>query len=191
MLLSEKADGQFPTAELIEILSDYGVQRCPTKENINEILVHVSSTELLSKPFLCLNKLHEGMGPLWRAVTCDEINALYTLCSPTNINVINSLQHDGENHQERKVFGWPIRYLRSKNQQCISRFLQFCTGSDIVLPYRFIKVRMENMSELSMRPKAQTCFNVLVIPKNYPTQSRLRENVDFYLANPHLWDLTD
>ena len=185
------AEESFPTYEMIEILSDYGVQKCPTKENVKEILIQVSTTELVAKPFLCLNKLQEGMGPFWKAVTSDEIGALYMLCSPTNTNVIPSLQLHGDGQQENKVFQWLVRYLRSKNQQCVSRFLRFCTGSDIVLPYSSIKVRMENMSALSMRPKAQTCFRVLVIPKNYPTQSRLRDNMDFYLSNPHLWDLTD
>ena len=185
------AEESFPTYEMIEILSDYGVQKCPTKENVKEILIQVSTTELVAKPFLCLNKPQEGMGPFWKAVTSDEIGALYMLCSPTNTNVIPSLQLHGDGQQENKVFQWLVRYLRSKNQQCVSRFLRFCTGSDIVLPYSSIKVRMENMSALSMRPKAQTCFRVLVIPKNYPTQSRLRDNMDFYLSNPHLWDLTD
>ena len=158
---------------------------------MKEILVQVSTTELVTKPFFCLNKLQEGMGLFWKAVTSDEISALYMLCFPTNMNVIQSSQLDGENQQENKVFQWLVRYLRSKDQQSISRFLRFCTGSDVVFPYSSIKVRMENMSAMSMRPKAQTCFRVLVIPKNYPTQSRLCDNMDFYLSNPHLWDLTD
>ena len=181
----------FPISEVIEILSNYGVQRCPTKENVKEILMQVSTTELVTKPFFCLNKLREGMGSFWKTVTSDEFSALYMLCFPTSINVIQSLKLDGDNQQESKVFQWLVRYLRSKDQQSVSRFLRFCTGSDVVLPYSSIKVRMENMSALSMRPKAQTCFCVLVIPKNYPTQSCLRDNMDFYLSNLHLWDLAD
>ena len=181
----------FPISELIEILSDYGVQRCVTKDNVKDILIQVSTTEMISKPFFCLNKLQEGMGPFWKAVTGAEISALYMLCSPTNKNVIESLQLDGESQQEVRVFQWLIRYLRNKDQQTVARFLRFCTGSDVILPHSSIKIRMENMSALSMRPKAQTCFRVLVIPKNYPTQARLRDNMDFYLSNPQLWDLAD
>ena len=125
---------------------------------------------MISKPFFCLNKLQDGMRPFWKAVAAGEINALYMLCSPTNKNVIESSQLDGENQQEVRVFQWLTRYLRNRDQQSVARFLRFCTGSDVILPHSSIKVRMENMSALSMRPKAQTCFRVLVIPKNYPTQ---------------------
>ena len=79
----------FSMSELIEIsLSDYGVQRCVTKENVKDSLIQVSTTEMMSKPFFCLNKLQEGMGPFWKAVTDAEISALYMLCSPTNKNGI-------------------------------------------------------------------------------------------------------
>ena len=181
----------FPISELIEIFSDYGVQRCAMKENVKKILIQVSTTEMILKPFFRLHKLQEGIGPFWKAVTADEISALCMLCSPTNKNIIESLQLDGENQQEVRVFQWLICYLRNKDQQSVARFLRFCTDSDVILPHSSIKVRMENMSALSMRPKAQTCFRVLVIPKNYPTQARLRDNMDFYLSNPQLWDLTD
>ena len=125
---------------------------------MKEILIQVSTTEMISKPFFCLNKLQERMGPFWKAVTAGQISALYMLCSPTNKNVIESLQLDGENQQEVRVFQWLIRYLRNKDQQSVARFLQFCTGSDVILPHSSIKVKMENMSALSMRPKASEIY---------------------------------
>ena len=66
-------------SELVEILSDYGVQRCVTKDNVKDILIQVSTTVMISKPFFCLNKSQEGMEPFWKAVTGAEISALYML----------------------------------------------------------------------------------------------------------------
>ena len=77
----------FPTEDVIEILSDYGVTTVPSASNIEKILLQVSQTELISKPFLYITKLREGMGPFWDNVTDKEIHALYSVCAPTPLNV--------------------------------------------------------------------------------------------------------
>ena len=59
---------------------------------------------MISKPFFYLHKLQEGMGPFWKEVAAGKISALYMLCSPTNKNVIESLQLDGENQQKLEFF---------------------------------------------------------------------------------------
>ena len=42
----------FPMEDVVEILSDYGVTFVPSASNIEKILLQVSQTELISKPFL-------------------------------------------------------------------------------------------------------------------------------------------
>ena len=49
----------FPTEDVIEILCDYGITAVP---NTSNILLQVSETQLISKPFMCITKLREGMG---------------------------------------------------------------------------------------------------------------------------------
>ena len=173
---------------MIEILCDYGITAVPNASNIKNILLQVSETELISKPFMCITKLREGMGSFWNGVGGEEIPAVYSVCTPTHTNVLKNLQVMAEDHQEDKVSRWFIRYLKSKDDKLLCRFLRFCTGSDLVHPYRRIKVQM---SSSVVRPKAQTCFNILTLPKNYRALAHLTENIDFYLCNPHLWELTD
>ena len=72
----------FPTEDVVEILSDYGVTFVPSASNIEMILLQVSQTELISKPFLCITKLREGMGPFWDDVTDTEFRGLYSVCAP-------------------------------------------------------------------------------------------------------------
>lgn len=180
-----------PTEDVIEILCDYGITAVPNTSNIKKILLQVSETELISKPFMCITKLREGMGSFWDGVSGEEIHAVYSVCTPTHTNVLENLQVMTEDRQEDKVSRWLIRYLKSKDDKLLCRFLRFCTGSDVVLPDRRIKVQMVHMSSSVMRPKAQTCFNILTLPKNYRTLAHLTENIDFYLYNPHLWELTD
>ena len=181
----------FPTEDVIEILSDYGVTTVPSASNIEKILLQVSQTELISKPFLYITKLREGMGPFWDDVTDKEIHALYSVCAPTPLNVLQSLELNVQDQQESRVSRWLTRYIKSKDDKLLGRFLRFCTGSDVLLPHNQIKVQFVNMSNTAMRPKAQTCFNHLTLPKNYRTLAHLSDNIDFYLCNPHLWDLSD
>lgn len=181
----------FPVSDVLDILSDYGVTSIPSASNIGKILLQVSETELISKPFLYITKLREGMGPFWQDVTDKEVHALYSVCTPTPSNVLRSLEVSAEDQQEAKVSRWLTRYIKSKDHKLLGRFLRFCTGTDVLLPYSRIRVQLVNMSNAAMRPKAQTCFNLLTLPKNYRTLVRLSENIDFYLYNPHLWDLSD
>ena len=126
------------------------------------------------------------MGSLWDGVSGEEIYAVYSVCTPTHTNVLKNLQVMTADQQEDKVSRWLIRYLKSKDDKLLRRFILFCTGSDVVLPYRRIKVHMVHISSSVMRSKAQTCFNILTLPKNYWTLAHLTENIDFHLWNPHL-----
>lgn len=181
----------FPTEDVVEILSDYGVTTMPSDSSIEKILLQVAETELISKPFLYISNLRKGMGPFWDDVTEKEIHALYSACAPTTLNVLQSLEISVADQQESRVSRWLTRYIKSKDHKLLGRFLRFCTGSNIVLPYKPIKVNFASMSNTAMRPKATTCFNLLTLPKSYRTMVHLSDNLDFYLNNPHLWDLSD
>ncbi|XP_078372866.1 uncharacterized protein LOC144656513 [Oculina patagonica] len=181
----------FPTQDVLEILSDYGITSVPSASNIEKIVLNVSETELISKPFFYITKLREGMGPFWDDATDKEVRALYSLCVPTTSKVLQSLNVSVEDQQESRISRWLTRYIKAKEHKLLGRFLRFCTGTDILLPYSQINVRFTNMANAAMRPKAQTCFNLLTLPRNYRSLLALSENLDFYLNNPHLWDLSD
>lgn len=181
----------FQTEEVRDILSNYGATTIPSPSNLRAILLQVSQTELISKLFMYITKLREEMGSFWDDVTADEIHAVYTICTPTHSNVLRNLAVTVADQQEDRVSRWLTRYIKSKDHKLLCRFIRFCTGSDVILPYRSIKVQLVNMSSTAMRPKAQTCFNLLTLPKNYRSLAHLTENIDFYLCNPHLWELTN
>lgn len=60
-----------------------------------------------------------------------------------------------------------------------------------MLPNRQISIRFEQMSEAAMRPKALTCMWSLTLPKGYQSSAHLSANLDYYLTNTSLWNLTD
>ena len=181
----------FPTDELIDIFCEYGTTVLPSRENIEQVVSQVANTELITKQFVCIMKLKEGMGTFWNDISAEEIKAVYSCCSPTFSNVSNSVYFEPSSQQEEKVSRWLMRYLKNQSRKILSRFMRFCTGAELVRPERRIKVKMEIMSELAMRPKSKTCFSVLTLPKNHQTYARFSENMDFYMNNPHIWDLND
>ena len=104
------------------------------------------------------------MGPFWDDVTNKEIHALYSVCAPIPLNVLQSLELNIQDQQESRVSRWLTHYIKSKDDMLLGRFLRFCTGSDVLLPHNQIKVQFVNMSNTAMRPKAQTFFNLLTLP---------------------------
>ena len=181
----------FPTEDLIDIFCEYGTSALPSRANIKQIFSQVANTELITKQFVCIMKLKEGMGTFWNDISAEEIKAVYSCCSPTFSNVSNILYFEQFSPQDEKVSRWLMRYLKNQGRKILCRFMRFCTGCELVRPEKRIKVKMEIMSDLAMRPKSKTCFSVLTLPKNHQTYARFSENMDFYMNNPHVWDLSD
>ena len=57
-------DGPFPTAEMIDLLEDHNIHELPTADNIKSLVLFVATTEFVTKPFLCLSSMRDGMGHL-------------------------------------------------------------------------------------------------------------------------------
>lgn len=177
--------------EVLDILDEYQERTRPTSTNLKATLVKIGKAEFVTKLFLPLVKIREGMGKFWDSVTKEEVDSVYELCTPSPTRVIKLLRIVPVDPQESKVERWLRRYLKEADSVTLGLFLRFSTGNDMVLPGSQIKVRFENMAFLAMRPTARTCFQVLTLPRNYQTYHRLRENLDFFIKNAALWDLED
>ena len=175
----------------MDIFDEYHQRTPPTASNLQETLVKIGTSEFVTKLFLPLLKIREGMGNFWDTVTEEEIDSIYELCTPSPTRVVKILHIVPLSPKEAKVERWLRRYLKEADSITLALFLRFSTGNDMVLPGRKIKVRFEDMAVLATRPTARTCFQVLTLPRNYQTYHRLRENLDFFIKNPSLWDLED
>lgn len=131
------------------------------------------------------------MGVFWSTVTTHEIDAIYDTCRPTPNKVIDAIMVEPKSKKEEKVTRWLRLYLRESNEKELKRFLWFCTGTDLLVPDRRIKVQFNVMSSLAQRPKAQTCFCILTLPSTYLTFQDLKANLDLFLSNPESWGMSD
>jgi len=172
-------------------MSKYHVTSIPTASSLSQIIKQVSRLEMIQKLLFLLEKIRQGMGNLWLDITKHEIEDIYRQTTPNAANVTESLDCVISDKKEEQVAGWLVRYLKAADNKMLSRFLRFCTASDMVLPNKRIAVRFENMSEAAMRPKAMTCFCSLLLPKGYNSFAHFSANLDFYLTKTTFWDLMD
>ena len=99
-------DGAFPKEEIIDLLDDYNACQLPTIDNVKSLLLHISTSEFVTKPFLCLASIRLGMGQLWDNVTKEKVQALYEMSRPTAAHIIRTLVLNPENPKEGQVNGW-------------------------------------------------------------------------------------
>ena len=191
MLLGLNGTKPFPLEEIVDILDDFKETTMPSSANLRELLLKVATAEFVTKPFLPLLKLREGMGDFWNGTTKEELDSLYDMCCPTPTRVACHLSSVPGNPQEEKVYRWLKRYARNLESKMAVKFVRFCTASDVLLPEKSIAVRFEHMPEGAIRPMARTCFRSLTVACNYRSFNHLKENFDFYLRDPTQWDLSD
>ena len=184
-------DGAFPTEEIIDLLDDYNTRQLPTVDNVKSLLLHISTSEFVTKPFLCLASIRLGMGQLWDNVTKEEVEALYEMSRPTAARIIATLVLNPENPKEAQINRWLERYLKGATSEILSKFLHFCTATDILPPGNGIAVDTEVMPPTAIRPKSYTCFRRLILPRNFHSYSEMRNNLEFYLRDSSIWDLND
>ena len=65
--------GPFPRKEIIDLLDDYNLRQFPTADNIRSILIFAGTAEFVTKPFMCLTSLRQGMGDLRSNVSKEEL----------------------------------------------------------------------------------------------------------------------
>ena len=192
LTLLKAMKGEFCADDVIDVLTDYNVQTFPRKSNVVSIIENVAQMEMINKPMAILNKIREGASKFWEDITFDEIDAMYSLSQATSENILNALFHRaGGDRKDAQVYRWLLRYVKNLDRQSSMKFVRFCTAGDVLLPRKKIKVQFENVSEARLRPRSRTCFNILVLPKNYATYNQLYNNLNIFIKDTSQWDLND
>ena len=182
----------FDTSRILEILAEYGVQTFPRPDNMKELTSEVARAELVRKPFYALSKMKDGTSTTFRSlITTDDITAMHRVCEPTRKNVLATLYSDPKDPDEDKTFRWLLRYVGELSKESASKLLRFATACDTIIPGKRVKVEYDTTSEAAFRPRARTCFRILVLPKNFRTYVQLKRNIDCHVTKLDHWDLED
>ena len=113
-------NGPFPTEEIIDLLDDYNTCQLPTVDNVKSLLLDISTSEFVTKPFLCLASICVGMGHLGDNVTKEEVEALYEMSRPTAARIISTLVLNPENTKEAEINRWLERYLKGATSEIMA-----------------------------------------------------------------------
>lgn len=177
--------------QLIDVFADYNITTLPTKENLMSIILDAARLTLVSKPLFFITNLKKGMGCFWDTVTAAEIRSLYELSIPTPERVLNALSFKESSETDVKIGRWLTRFVRGANEMMLRRLVQFCTSLPMLLPQRQIGVAFVDQPPNHLRPIGATCFKMLKLPRQYVSFSQLQGNLEFYLTNTHVWNLSE
>ena len=188
--LDEKST-HFDREQILDALADFNVTTLPTRENLSSIVLNAARLSLINKPLFFITNLRKGMGQFWDTVTVQEIQSLYKSCVPSAERVIAVLHIKESCDVERKIGRWLIRFIRDASEMLLRRLVQFCTSLPMLLPQKKISVSFVNQPQDHLRPIGATCFKILKLPRQYVSFAQLKDNLEFYLTNTHLWKMTE
>ena len=114
--------GPFPREEIIDLLDDYNLCQLPTADNIRSIHIFVGTAEFVTKPFMCLTSLRQGMGDLWSNVSKEAIASLYEMSRPTAARIMANLALTPENAKEAQIFWWLDSISKDLPTKCLPNF---------------------------------------------------------------------
>lgn len=104
----------------------------PTERNFEEILVEVevAHMKLIQQTAYVIEQWASILGPLSKEL--EDIDAVYENLQPTGRKITRALAFPSTmNDQEKDIKQYLTTYLRECDS--LSRFLRFCTGSDLIL----------------------------------------------------------
>lgn len=171
--------------DLLDIMDNFGCRRRVTANNYRATLFEIAHKEFIQKPMFvidCWKEILQGM----QLLTVDTLSQLYTDLQPTCQKVLKQLHFPAAmSEKENEVSKYLKTYIRELNRSNLSKFLRYCTGSDVAMP-GIISVHFEDIPSFSRRPIAHTCGRVLHLSKNYENYPDFRAEFNAILDS-NIW----
>ena len=172
----------FNREKIIKILSRYGIRSVPTRTNASDLVTKAAVSELLPKPLTALNTMKESFGNYFDGLPRQSIEAIYEQYNLSQDKVLDYIDFkEPSDKMEESAFEYLKCYIDECKFLTLQKLLKFVTGSTMILPGKKNSIDAEAMNELEMRPKAQTCINLLTIPKKSPTFHAFQQCFQFYM----------
>ncbi len=180
-----KADDE----DAIEFLSSFKCFKVPTPDNIKTIIEELAHQELVQKPKYVINCWTPLVSQLKRDPsfeTIEKVIELYKSKEPTAKKIIKLFIVEPNTDAERQSLDHLKRFVKSLEGEQLARFLQFCTGSDVIA-CDFISVTFTSLDGFQRRPVARTCIPRIEIPTTYESYPALAEEFTNILKDEKSW----
>ena len=127
----------------------------------------------------------------WNHVDASMIDALYSSTKPTSSRLIKSLCVSEQCAKDQKLTTWLHRFIRSCTNGRLGSLIRFVTGMTNLMPDAKIKVEYVNQRPGNIRPLSQTCFRILLLPRQYASFYEMKTNVTTYLRSEDSCQVND
>ena len=159
------------------IRHDYKCRRVVSKDTMPKIFEELAHQEIIQCPKYVPNAWSPIQNELKRFKefqTVDSLLSVYGAKKPTQKKVCKLLISNSSTDAQRKCFSHLKRFVKSLDDNLVSVFLQYVTGSNIIA-IDSIEVAFSEESGKTRRPVAHTCAPLLVIPSTYQSYNELSE----------------
>ena len=162
--------------DVINFIGRFGCRKLPNSDNIRFIFLEMAHKELIQKP----QYVADCWAPIckqWLGLKeVGDIDMLFEKIRPTNRKVLDLVRPAVPitNEAEKDALDYLKRFVRGLNQQDLSSFLRFITGSDMICVNK-IPVQFTSLDGFERRPIAHTCGAVLELPRTYESFPELRQ----------------
>ena len=161
---------------LLDVLGGYKCYRKPDEENFEATILQSNCWATILQSL----KSH----PPFHDMTI--ILQFYEDRKPTAKKILKILDASPINEAQRNAFDHLAPYIKSLGSN-VSAFLQFTTGTNIMVKGQKLKVTFTDLNGLQRRPVAHTCGPMLELPCTYQYYNELVEEFSSILREKSAW----
>ena len=162
-----------------EFVATYGLSAMPTKDTIDGVLLQVARRLLVQEPHFVID-CWRTLASSWGAGPAVNVREIYVNAQPTTVKVLKLFRFgelENLNTTEKNSVKWLKKFTKELSSEKLKRFLQWMTGSDVILPEVTIRVMFHSHvnqgQDLGRVPIARTCGPCLDLPNSYKNANEL------------------
>ena len=176
--------------DTLEFLSSYKCFHAPSEENINNIIFQLAHQEIFQRPKYiasCWSEILKSLVVFDPFKSIADLKSMIEDKAASTKKVLKLLSAKAESDAERVCFDHLKRFVKSLSEGALVAFLQFTTGSDIVV-CDCIEIVFVSLDGLARRPVAHTCKPSLELPTTYQSYNELCEEFSSLLREKSFWE---
>ena len=160
-------------AKLVNLMSRYGCREVPKPENIRWLIIEISRHEFTVKPVGAIHAMNSGLPRIhqrfWDEYSVEKLYTLYKSLTANHEEVMQMIREPGTmNSTEERIYGYLIMFVGSLTPEGLQGFLQFVTGSSVLLP-NDVSVVFNAAMGLGRAITSHTCSSTIEILTTYVT----------------------
>jgi len=187
--VTEECSNPSTDEDVIDVLASYKRRRVVSKDTMPKIIEELAHQEIIQRPKYVANAWSPILNELKRFKEFDTVDSLlsvYEAKKPTQKKVCKLLISNPSTDAQRECFSHLKRFVKSLDDNLVSVFLQYVTGSNIIA-VDSIEVAFSEESGKTRRPVAHTCAPLLVIPSTCQSYNELSEEFSNIFRREAAW----